>query len=125
MGERDSQYQLDDVVELMKAFLQVLIPKKDKDEGEKPKRDRGSQKKSTVMVLAKTVYGGKPQKKHQKVSKFRYVKMIVLDNLKDETVDRVVSQTVKPKGIVKSDDYKSYSNIQNLVHIHVRRSVGT
>ena len=123
MGERDSQYQLDDVVELDEGFFTSVDTKKDKDEDEKPKRGRGSQKKSTVMVLAKTVYDGTQKKKHQKVSKFRYVKMIVLDNLKGETVDKVVSQTVKPESIVKSDDYKSYSNIHNLVDIHLRRSV--
>jgi transposase-like protein len=123
MGERDSQYQLDDVVELDEGFFTSVNTVKDKDEDEKPKRGHGSQKKSTVMVLAKTVYDGKPKKKHQKVSKFRYVKMVVLDNLKGETVDKVVSQTVKPESIVKSDDYKSYSNIQNIVDIHVRRSV--
>ncbi len=123
MGIRDSQYQLDDVVEVDEGFFSSVDTDKDENEEEKPKRGRGSQKKSTVMVLAKTVYDGKPKKKHQKVSKFRYVKMVVMDNLKGSSVDKVITGHVSPTSIVKSDDYKSYSNIKNLVDIHVNRAV--
>lgn len=123
MGVRDSQYQLDDVVEVDEGFFSSVDTDKDENEEEKPKRGRGSQKKSTVMVLAKTVYDGKPKKKHQKVSKFRYVKMVVMDNLKGSSIDKVITGHVSPASIVKSDDYKSYSNIKNLVDIHVKRAV--
>ena len=123
MGIRDSQYQLDDVVEVDEGFFSSVDTDKDENDEEKLKRGRGSQKKSTVMVLAKTVYDGKPKKKHQKVSKFRYVKMVVMDNLKGSSVDRVITGHVSPTSIVKSDDYTSYSNIKNLVECHVKRSV--
>lgn len=123
MGIRDSQYQLDDVVEVDEGFFSSVDTDKDEKEDEKPKRGRGSQKKSTVMVLAKTVYDGKPKKKHQKVSKFRFVKMVVMENLKGSSVDKVITGHVSPTSIVKSDDYTSYSNIKNLVECHVKRAV--
>ena len=122
MGLRDNQYQLDDVVEVDEGFFTTVDTDDQKDKDDKTKRGRGSQKKSTVMVLAKTVYESKP-KKHQKVSKFRYVKMVVMENLKGSSVDQVISSFVAPESIVKSDDYSSYSNIKNLVDIHVKRSV--
>jgi hypothetical protein len=123
MGIRDNQYQLDDVVEIDEGFFTSVDTEHKNDNKDKTKRGRGSQKKSTVMVLAKTVYDGKPKKKHQKVSKFRYVKMVVMDNLKGTSVDNVISRNVAPNSIVKSDNYSSYSNIKNLVEFHVQLAV--
>jgi hypothetical protein len=123
MGIRDSQYQLDDVVEVDEGFFSSVGRDREEEDDEKPKRGRGSQKKSTVMVLAKTVYDGKQKKKHQKVSKFRYVKMVVMANLKGSSVDKVITGHVSPTSIVKSDNYTSYSNIKNLVECHVKRAV--
>jgi hypothetical protein len=123
MGIRDNQYQLDDVVEIDEGFFSSVDREKDDDNNDKIKRGRGSQKKSTVMILAKTVYDGKPKRKNQKVSKFRYVKMVVMSNLKGSSVDKVISEKVSPTAIVKSDNYSSYSNIKNLVDCHVKRAV--
>ena len=122
MGVRDNQYQLDDVVEIDEGFFTSVDTKHKNDKEEETKRGRGSQKKSTVMVLAKTVYQGKP-KKHQKISKFRYVKMVAMENLKGSSVDNVISKNVIPESIVKTDCYSSYSNIKNLVEFHVQLSV--
>ncbi len=123
MGIRDNQYKLDDIVEVDEGFFTSVDTDKKKDKKDKTKRGRGSQKRSTVMVLAKTTYDRTPSKKHQKVSKFRYVKMNVMANLKGASVDRVIKRNVTPDSIVKSDSYSSYSNIKNLVDIHVKRTV--
>lgn len=94
MGLRDEKYSLDGVVEIDEGFFTSIDTDNKRDKNEKPKRGRGSQKQTTVMVLAKTVYHGKSKKKHQKVSKFRYVKMFVMQNLKGQSVDDIVSKNI-------------------------------
>ena len=52
MGKRDSQYELCGTVELDEGFFSTEIPEEEKN---KPlKRGRGSQKKTTVLVMAET-----------------------------------------------------------------------
>ena len=53
MGSRDSKYKLDKIVELDEGFFESVDTEKDDDEKSTPKkRGRGSQKQTTVMVMA-------------------------------------------------------------------------
>jgi hypothetical protein len=96
MGARDGQYPINKIVELDEGFFESVDTDKSAEErkGEKKKRGRGSQKQSAVMVMASTVHDFAPQKKHKKPTKFRYVRMAVMDNQKSETVDSNLRQWI-------------------------------
>ncbi len=52
----------------------------------------------------------KTTRKYGKPTKFRFVRMIVVDNLKGQTVEDKVSENIKYDTVVKTDNYTSYSN---------------
>lgn len=124
MGYRDSQYKLDKIVELDEGFFESVDTEKDEEEKAVPKkRGRGSQKQTTVMVMASTVHDFGNLKKYNKPTKFRYVKMLVVDNLKGKTVDGKVSENIKYDTVVKTDNYSSYSKIKEQVWCHIPQNV--
>ena len=105
MGIRDSQYQLDKVVELDEGFFEsVNTEKTDEDYSEKRKRGRGSQKQTKVMVMASTIHSATKPGKHKKPTKLRYVRMVVVDSLKSSKVEQVVQNTINADSIVITDN---------------------
>ncbi|MFW6328244.1 MAG: hypothetical protein ACOC2F_08045 [Bacteroidota bacterium] len=68
-------------MELDEGFFESVYTDKSAEErkGEKKKLGRGSQKQSAVMVMASTVHDFNPPKKQMKPTKFRYVRMAVMD----------------------------------------------
>ena len=124
MGIRDGEYQLDKIVELDEGFFESVdteTPKEDKPQ--KTKRGRGSEKQSKVLVMASTVHTLEAPVRHKKQSKFRYVKMVVIDNLKAETIEEQVVKNIEYDSLVKTDNYRSYSNLKDLVWVHQARRV--
>ena len=124
MGSRDSKYQLDKIVELDEGFFESVDTEKDDDKKSTPKkRGRGSQKQTKVMVMASTVHVFNKIKKYNKPTKFRFVRMIVVDNLKGQTVGVKVSENIKYDTVVKTDNYSSYSKIKENVWCHIPQKV--
>lgn len=124
MGSRDSKYQLDKIVELDEGFFESVDTEKDDEEKFTPKkRGRGSQKQSTVLVMASTVHDFGKTKKFNKPTKFRYVRMLVVDNLKGETVGKKVIENNKYDTVVKTDHYASYSKLKAHVWCHISQKV--
>jgi transposase-like protein len=119
MGVRDQDYKLDKVVELDEGFFESVDTEKDPDDkGVKLKRGRGSQRQTTVMVMASTIHTASKLGKHKKPTKFRYVKMIVVDNLKAKTIEHNVDVNIDCNSIVRTDNYSSYSNLKDHVWVH-------
>lgn len=117
MGKRDAEYNLEGVVELDEGFFSTEIPDDEKDQP--LKRGRGSQKKSKVLVMAESApVPTEDLKKGQKPRKVRYLKMIVIEDLKSETIDPLVSQHVDKHATIDSDHSTSYTNFQSLVKEH-------
>ena len=97
MGILDGEYQLDKIVELVEGFFEsVDTDQSDQQKQEKRKRGRGSQKQSKVMVMASTIHPLKAPEKHKKRTKFRYVKMIVVDDIRAKTVKPTDIEKVLP-----------------------------
>ena len=117
MGKRDEQYKLSGVVELDEGFFTTETPEDEK--GKHKKRGRGSQNKSKVLVMAETENTQTEPKKGQKPTKVKYIKMIVIDNLKAKTIDDKVESYVEPESVIKSDNSTSYTNFKSLVKEHV------
>lgn len=124
MGTRDSKYQLDKIVELDEGFFESVDAEKDDNSKTTPKkRGRGSQRQSTVMVMASTVHDFGKTRKFNKLTKFRFVRMIVVDKLKGQTVGEKVAENIKYDTVVKTDNYSSYSKVKNHVWCHIPQKV--
>jgi transposase-like protein len=124
MGLRDVQYSIDKIVELDEGFFESVDTEKEKeDKDNKKKRGRGSQKQSTVIVMASTIHDFNARRKHNKPTKFRYVRMLVVNNLENQTVEQKVRENISPDSIVKTDKYSSYSKVKDNVWRHFAQLV--
>lgn len=124
MGIRDGEYQLNKIVELDEGFFaSVDTEQSDQQKQEKRKRGRGSQKQSKVMVMASTLHPLKAPEKHKKRTKFRYVKMMVVDDLRADTIEHQVSTHIDPSSLIKTDNYKGYGNVKDIVWSHQAETV--
>jgi hypothetical protein len=85
-----------------KTFSATEKGKKDKDY--KKKRRRRSRKQSTVMVMASTMHDFDTKKKYNKPTKFRCVRMLVIDDLKGKTIEQKVKENISPDSVVKTDN---------------------
>jgi DNA-directed RNA polymerase subunit RPC12/RpoP len=117
MGQRDSQYRLDKIVELDEGFFSS-VDKENKYKDKQVKRGRGSQKKSKILVMASTSYDFNTTKKHNKPKRFRYIRMVVIDDLKSETIGQAVEKNLSFDSVLKTDNYPSYSSLQQHVWSH-------
>jgi hypothetical protein len=121
MGKRDSRYNLSGTIELDEGFFSTEIKEEEKD---KPlKRGRGSQKKSKVLVMAesqpvegKTTKKGKPRK-------VGHLKMIVIDNLRYETITQSVESNISGESAIDSDDSTSCCKLKDTVRKHRPRVI--
>lgn len=122
MGKRDSEYQLSDVLELDEGFFSTEIEESEK--GKPLKRGRGSQKKTTVLVMAESLpvetEGATKKNIERKVG---YIKMHVIDDLKAETIDNEVEENVSSHAIIDSDNSTSYTNLHTLVKEHRPKAI--
>lgn len=115
MGKRDEQYILAGDIELDDGFFTTEIPLEHKHE--QLKRGRGSQRKTKVLVMAESekVENPKPGKKPRRVG---YLKMKVIDDLRSETINRVVNQSIAKDSELQTDDSTSYVDLSNFVKGH-------
>lgn len=121
MGTRDGKYPINKIVELDEGFFESVDTEKDPDErkNETRKRGRGSQKQSPVMVMASTVHHFSSVRKRKKPTKFRFVRMVVIKNLKKKTIDEVIKHNVDYDSVIKTDNYSSYTGIKENVWTHI------
>src|SRR3989304_2132354 len=120
MGLRDRRYQLSKIVELDEGFFESVDTDAEKDcKAEARKRGRGSQKQSSVLVMASTVHDFNTKKKYKKPTKFRYVRMLVVDDLKSGTIEEKVKENIDYDSVVKTDNYPSYSKVKENVWCHI------
>jgi transposase-like protein len=116
MGKRDEQYSLCGVLELDEGFFSTETSE---DEKCKPlKRGRGSQKKSKVLVMAESEPVTDKLVTKGKSRKVSHIKMIVIDDLKSETITPLVEENVCRESIIDSDHSTSYVKLKNIVKEH-------
>lgn len=116
MGKRDNLYYLTDNIELDEGFFEVVLENKNTP----LKRGRGSQRQAKVLVMtSQEPVKKKAQKPNKKDSKLRFIKMKVLDSLDAENIDAQVEAQVHPKSTIKTDGYRSYTNLKHHVKKHI------
>lgn len=116
MGKRDAEYSLKEVIEIDEGFFSTEIPEDQKDQP--LKRGRGSQKKTKVLVMAESIPVDDQTTKNGKPRKVGHLKMIVIEDLKSNTIDPIISEYIDVDAIVDSDNSTSYTNFSKLVKEH-------
>jgi len=117
MGLRDDTYSLCGEIELDEGFFETVSLKRDK---KSPlKRGRGSEKQTTVLVLAesKKVEDSKLSKKYNTDRKLGFIKMKVIQSLKMQDITHQVNKSVVAGGNIISDGSNSYNELKNY-HVH-------
>jgi transposase-like protein len=116
MGKRDEEYSLSGVLELDEGFFSTEVKADEKDEP--LKRGRGSQKKSKVLVMAESAPVEGKTKPNRKSRKAGSIKMIVIDDLKSETITTQVQENVCNEAVIDSDHSTSYVKLKDVVKEH-------
>ena len=116
MGKRDAEYSLSGVLELDEGFFSTEVKADEKD---KPlKRGRGSQKKSKVLVMVESTPTETKTTSKGKSRKVGHIKMMVIDDLKSETITPLVERNVTGETTVDSDHSTSYVKLDDIVKEH-------
>ena len=112
MGKRDEEYQLANVIELDEGFFSTITSDEDKN---KPlKRGKGSQKKSKVLVMVESIPVVGQTTKNGKQRKVGHIRMIVVNDLKAETIKLLVEKNIEEKSIIDSDNSNSYAKFKDI-----------
>lgn len=114
MGNRDSRYTLEGMIEMDEGYFTIESSEMEKSEG---KRGRGAAGKSPVSVMAEStqledVETGK------KTSQCRYFKAKVLASHYADEINDTVRESFDEKSIVFTDDSTSYVDISDYVELH-------
>lgn len=114
MGKRDAQYQVWDSGDGRRILLH-RDPRRREGRAAEARKNCGSR-------LAETSEGT-PKKTSDKPVVVRYIKTLVIDDLKSETIDGNVRMYVNPSSTITSDDSTSYTNMKSLVSKHVHQVI--
>lgn len=123
MGERDDKYLLKGACEMDEGFFSTVESERRGKPRRKLKRGRGSEKKSTVLVMAESKKTKSKKRKNRPSTACGHVKMKVMPNMNAETVESVAKAGLAPEVCLKTDDYTSYSKLRNIVQKHTPRVV--
>jgi transposase-like protein/DNA-directed RNA polymerase subunit RPC12/RpoP len=116
MGKRDELYTLSDVIELDEGFFSTETGAAEKDKAQK--RGRGSQKKSKVLVMAESKPVEGKSDRTGKSRKAGHLKMIVIKDLKSDTITSLVEKNVSNQASIDSDNSTSYVKLKDIVKEH-------
>ncbi len=114
MGQRDAEYQLNGSIELDEGFY--TIERSEADKNNPLKRGRGSQAKSKVLVMAESEV--RESKKHTIQKRVGFIKMVVIPDLKGDTITSEVINNISINAELTTDNSTSYSKFKNHVKSH-------
>ncbi len=126
MSKRDEKYQLKGCLEFDEGFFERvdnkdIIEAKENSankEDVKNKRGRGSEKQAKVLVMVEsepTISAPKKGKPNRKVG---YLKMVVMENLQAESINKEVDKAVDKAASVLTDGYKGYAKLKEVIAKH-------
>jgi DNA-directed RNA polymerase subunit RPC12/RpoP len=114
MGKRDDLYELGDESEIDEAYYSTkYIFEKDEFTGqqEKLKRGKGSQKKTSVLVMAsqkRMISKGLKKSQHASYSNPKFLKMKVVENGTIAEIQTTTEKALKDYSAIKADKAKAY-----------------
>jgi len=106
MLERNSSQLLAGLIELDDAYFGT--------KNAPGARGRGADKKQSVLVVAQTSTDKKPQ----------FAAMEVIDDLKKETIQKVVENCIEEESTVITDGYPSFNILDEIDYNHIKQIVG-
>lgn len=113
MGLRDDLYLLGNEIELDDGFFETVDI--GRDSNEPLKRGRGSQRQTTVLVMAESreVESTELNKKYKDKKQFGFLKMkVITGGFAEELFTQKVNENVDKQTIIKSDGSTSYSGLK-------------
>lgn len=117
MGAREAKYKLSGEIEMDEGYFEVADSIETNSKKGQLKRGRGSQDKQTVLVMVES--RSRDQVKHYKKDReMGFVKMLVIDKLDQETVNKYVEAHIKRESHIISDSYPGFSKITTVVDNH-------
>lgn len=115
MGKREDLYKLTDIIEFDEGHFEVETSK---EEREKLKRGKGSQRQKDVAVMAESTPLENVKTK-KKSSHLRYVKMKVLTAKDADEINKTVIENIDEKSIILTDKATTYIDISKHVEAHI------
>ena len=125
MGHRDSQYELDGVVEVDDAFVKTyeIDNQYDKLNHKENKKGRGTTKHSKILVMAKVDSKVGRPKKPKKNSAFRFVKMQVKADSSSQTMNQLVQENTVSGSVMKTDGWRRFNKFKKIDRKHKKHIV--
>lgn len=126
MSKRDEKYQLKGCIEFDEGFFErvdnkgtIDENKTENDEDPTPnKRGRGSQRQAKVLVMVESEPSISAPKKGKPNRKVGYLKMVVMEDLKSETINKEVLKGVDKSSRVLTDGYTGYGKLKEIIAKH-------
>ncbi len=126
MSKRDEKYQLKSCIEFDEGFFERvdnkdIIKEKENENSQKStpnKRGRGSEKQAKVLVMVESEPSISAPKKGKPNRKVGYLKMVVMEDLKSETINKEVGKSVDKTASVLSDGYTGYVKLKEVITNH-------
>lgn len=121
MGLRDDTYQLNGRVEADEAFFVTV----DENRPDTLKRGRGSERQTTVMVLAesKVKEGRKPKKPGRPTTALGHIKMKMMRSTTADTISEKGKKTLDTGTDLVTDGFPSYNELGKDLRSHTRLKV--
>ena len=121
MGKRDSRYKLSGTVEVDDAFFVAVDLGRNKNT--QLKRGRGSQRTAKVLVMVESEPASKKEivkkygkeTKHNKKRKMGYVKMVVVDDLSEKTINSKAEENLDKDVSAITDEWRGYSGLKKVI----------
>lgn len=125
MSKRDAKYKLNGCIEFDEGFFEradnkdIILENKAKDDADSSKkRGRGSERQSKVLVMVESEPSVEAPKKGKPDRKVGYLKMVVMEDLKTETINKEVEKSVEKTAKVLSDGYRGYNKLKEVISKH-------
>ena len=122
MGARDEQYVLSGATEMDEGFFTTIDSEKQGRRTNSNKRGRGSERKTPVMVMAESKKMRNSKKGRPSYS-CRYFKMEAMPDLTAHTVGRIAQENINPDSFVRTDNFRSYSKLNQVVKKHTAKTI--
>jgi hypothetical protein len=123
MGKRDSMYKLQGNIEVDDAYFEIVnIPEVDelgnKKDDDEQKRGRGSKKQQQVLIMVESKPNPDQDKPYKKKRSMGFVKMIIMDNLKNDSINYEVERAIDKRSTLLTDGMAGFSKLNEVVKTH-------
>jgi hypothetical protein len=126
ISKRGEKYQLKGCIKFDEGFFERVdnknvIKEKESENSQEftpNKRGRGSERQAKVLVMIESEPSISALKKGKLNRKVGYLKMVVMEDLKSETINKEVGKSVDKTGSVLSYDYTGYAELKEVITNH-------